>query len=274
MGTIDEQQALPLTGERTVPGVASEAYWFARHAAAYRHLAPACAGRDVVELGSGEGYGARLLGDAGAARVVGVDYDAWTTAHARARYAGGTTGFVRGNVVALPLADACADVVVGLQLLEHVWTPLELLAECRRVLRPGGLLALSTPNRLTFSPGLGRGERPADLFHVREHDADELVELVGVLNRSRTASGGLSVAALRVEALLGVHAGARLRALDDVHAAAGGFVAAQLASAPDNWDAALAADVAATTPGDFEVGPETAASLDLLLLARADGGAP
>src|SRR4029077_9598897 len=65
---------MPLTGERTVPGLAEENYWFRRHEVVYQRLTDRCAGRDVLEAGSGEGYGADLIADV-ARRVVGLDYD-------------------------------------------------------------------------------------------------------------------------------------------------------------------------------------------------------
>ena len=79
---------LPLTGERTLPGVRGEEYWFARHEAAYAWIADdatptRCATRVVVEAGSGEGYGAALLRDAGARVVVALEYDEAAVAHAR-----------------------------------------------------------------------------------------------------------------------------------------------------------------------------------------------
>ena len=60
---------------------------------------------------------------------------------------------MRGNLAALPLAESTVDVVANLQVIEHLWDQEGFLAECRRVLRPGGRLLLTTPNRLTFSPG-------------------------------------------------------------------------------------------------------------------------
>ena len=75
---------LPLTGERTVPGLAVENYWFRRHEVAYLHCVDVCAGRDVLEAGCGEGYGADLIA-ATARTVTAVDYDAATVAHVRAR---------------------------------------------------------------------------------------------------------------------------------------------------------------------------------------------
>ena len=76
---------MPLTGERTIPGLAIENYWFRRHEVVYRRLAPLCAGRDVLEAGCGEGYGADLIA-AVARRVIAVDYDEAAVAHVRARY--------------------------------------------------------------------------------------------------------------------------------------------------------------------------------------------
>ncbi len=249
--TIDDRDAaLPLTGERTAPGVWHEQYWYARHLAAYEYLLPHCAGRSVLDAGCGSGYGAALVRSAGARRVAGLDYDAAAVAHAARRYP--AVAFGRANLVRLPLVDDAVDVLLSLQVVEHIWTPQELLAEAARVLRPGGVLAMSTPNRRTFSPGLARGARPTNPFHVRELDGAELVDLVG--------------AHLRVTRLLGVHAGPRLRGLDRDHA---GLVRAQLAVPPQQWDAALARDVRSVTTADFAVSErDVDDSLDLLVLAE------
>src|SRR6266540_7436750 len=77
--------ALQLTGERTLPGIEIENYWFRRHEAAYLALAPYCRGGTVLEAGCGEGYGAAVLARV-ARRVVALDYDAATVAHAAATY--------------------------------------------------------------------------------------------------------------------------------------------------------------------------------------------
>src|SRR4029077_3897360 len=66
--------ALPLTGERTIPGLAEENYWFRRHEVVYERLASRCVGLDVLEAGCGEGYGADLIAGV-ARRVIGLDYD-------------------------------------------------------------------------------------------------------------------------------------------------------------------------------------------------------
>ena len=49
------ERRLPLTGERTIPGLAEENYWFRRHEVVYHRLADRCAGRDVLEAGAARG---------------------------------------------------------------------------------------------------------------------------------------------------------------------------------------------------------------------------
>ena len=240
---------VPLTGERTAPGIAHENYWFRRHEAVYQWVAALVTGRTVLEVGSGEGYGTALLARSARA-VVGLDYDGRTTAHAAASYPG--TWFARGNLAALPARTARFDLVVTLQVIEHVWDHGQFLAGCARVLRPGGTLVVSTPNRLTFSPGR---DRPLNPFHTREFAPDELVELV--------EGHGLAV-----QRLLGLHAGPRLGELD---ARFGGLVDAQLAAPPEAWPAALRTAVAGVRATDFVLrgeGVDPAGSLDLVLLAR------
>ena len=166
--TVTERAPLTLTGERTLPGIWQENYWLRRHQAAYDVFAPACAGARVLEAGCGEGYGAARLSAAGARTVIGVDLDATTLVHVRATYP--SVSPVRANLVLLPCADASVDVVVSAQTIEHLWDQDRFVRECARVLRPGGRLVMSTPNRLTFPPG--------NVFHSRELDARELVDLV------------------------------------------------------------------------------------------------
>ena len=234
--------SLPLTGERTVPGVAAENYWFRRHEAAYRWLVDALPvpGAVVVEAGCGEGYGGQLLADAGAAVVAGLDLDLATVRHAAVAYPG--VPVAAANLVALPLADGAVDLVVCSQVVEHLWDQDAFVAECARVLRPGGRLVVTTPNRLTFPPG--------NVFHSRELDATELSALVG--------------RHLEVRSVLGLRPGPRLAA---DQAENGDLVAAQIAAAGDPDDA-LRARVAAVTAADFVVDDhDLPGCLDLVLTA-------
>lgn len=239
---------LPLTGERTVPGIVAENYWFRRHEAAYLLALPHCRGARVLEAGCGEGYGAALIA-AEARAVIAVDYDALTAGHVARRYR--QLAAVRANLVHLPVVDASIDVVVGLQVIEHLWDQPRFLDECARVLRPGGALILSTPNRLTFSPGWVPGTPPLNPFHTRELSPSELASLLPPT--------------LALQDLRGLRHGPRLYAMDGRY---DGVVAAQLATDPARWPTGLLADVAAVRAEDFVVtDTELDVSLDLLLLA-------
>jgi SAM-dependent methyltransferase len=241
---------LPLTGERTVPGIPAENYWFRRHEAAYVFAQPYVTGQSVLEVGCGEGYGTALFA-ASASRVLGVDYDALTVAHAAATYP--QASFVRANLAALPVQSASVDVLATLQVIEHVWNHPEFVQECLRALRPGGLLIVTTPNRLTFSPGL---DAPVNPFHTREFTGAELSEL-------------LSQCGFAIDTVLGLHAAPRLRALDTEH---DGFVAAQLAVPPQLWSERLSDDVVTVAARDFVILAADVhsvdESLDLVVLAR------
>ena len=225
---------LTLTGERTIPGLDVENYWFRRHEVVYQQLAPRCAGLEVLEAGCGEGYGADLISRV-ARRVIALDYDETTVAHVRARYP--RVEVMHGNLAELPLADASVDVVVNFQVIEHLWDQAQFVRECARVLRPSGLLMVSTPNRITFSPGR---DTPINPFHTRELNADELTRLL-------VDAGFTSVS------MSGVFHGPRLAEMDARHG--GSIIDAQIARAVADapWPAELLADVAAVTSADFDV---------------------
>jgi SAM-dependent methyltransferase len=253
--------ALALTGERTVPELPEENYWFRRHEAAYAGV-PGWVPRPptvAIDAGCGEGYGvSALAGVFPGCRAIGIDYDATAMAHAARAYAGPHAAYLRGALTSLPLPDECADLVVSFQVLEHIWTPADCLRELARICRPGGTVVLTTPNRLTFSPGLARRERPANVYHCREYDAGELHEELG-----RWAPG------LEVAALLGVCPGARLRDWEFLH---GSIAIAQQRTEPAGWDPALAAAVAAVRADDFEIRPDRIDEcLDLVVVARQAG---
>jgi SAM-dependent methyltransferase len=225
---------LTLTGERTIPGLDVENYWFRRHEVVYQQLAPRCAGLEVLEAGCGEGYGADLISRV-ARRVIALDYDETTVAHVRARYP--RVEVMHGNLAELPQADASVDVVVNFQVIEHLWDQTQFVRECARVLRPSGLLMVSTPNRITFSPGR---DTPINPFHTRELNADELTRLL-------VDAGFTSVS------MSGVFHGPRLAEMDARHG--GSIIDAQIARAVADapWPAELLADVAAVTSADFDV---------------------
>jgi SAM-dependent methyltransferase len=144
---------------------------------------------------------------------------------------------MQANLAELPLPDASVDVVVNFQVIEHLWDQAQFVAECARVLRPSGLLMVSTPNRITFSPGR---DTPINPFHTRELNAREFTEL-------------LVDAGLTEVSVSGLFHGARLREMDARHG--GSIIDAQIerAVADAPWPEQLAADVAAVTIDDFDL---------------------
>jgi SAM-dependent methyltransferase len=158
---------LSLTGERTLPDVPEENYWFQRHLAVYRWIARRVAGLEVVDMACGEGYGTAELARR-AARVTGVDANPEAFEHARLKYTRPGVTFAR-ELVETWSGDC--DAVVFLQTIEHLENPEEVLAHFRAIVRPGGAVYVSTPNVLTLAPA--GEERSGNPWHVKEYRADE-----------------------------------------------------------------------------------------------------
>jgi 2-polyprenyl-3-methyl-5-hydroxy-6-metoxy-1,4-benzoquinol methylase len=237
-------ETLPLTGERTAPGIWHENYWFARHDAAYRWITTnlPSTGR-VLDAGCGEGYGAELLRLAGADSVIGLDYEDTTLRHVQRVYP--QLNVVQGNLVQTGFTDGVFDFITSLQTIEHLWEQPRFVAECARILAPSGTIVLSTPNRLTFPSG--------NWYHTRELTAAEFAELVEP--------------EFEITHTLGLHHGERLRSWEAQH---GSCVDAQLATEYDEWDAELSALVKSTQHNDFDIRPgDLDDPLDLVLVARA-----
>ena len=156
---------LALTGERTLPDVPEENYWFRRHLAVYEWIAERTWGRRVVDLACGEGYGTAVLART-AASVVGVDANPEAFEHARLRYPEVT--FER-NMIELWHGDV--DCVVFLQTIEHVQDPDAMLEHVRDLIGPDGVAYITTPNVLTLAPK--GAERSGNPWHVCEYRPEE-----------------------------------------------------------------------------------------------------
>jgi SAM-dependent methyltransferase len=244
-GTDSAAPGLVLTGERTLPGIDHENYWFRRHEAAYRALLPFVQGATVLEAGCGEGYGAAALRER-ARQVLAVDADPQAVEHAARTYP--QIDVVRSDLQRLPLAGGAIEAVTNLQVIEHLYDQEGFLSECARVLRPAGTLLITTPNRITFSPGR---DTPLNPFHTRELSAGELAELLGK--------------EFVVTRMMGLGHGSRLRRWERRN---GSVMDAQLAGPPEGWSPALRDFVAGVTADDFVVSAtDVDASLDLVAVA-------
>jgi len=180
---------LPLTGERTLPDVPEENYWYRRHLVVYEWIAARTRGQRVVDMACGEGYGSNVLA-ASAASVVGVDANPEAHEHARLRYRRPNLRFERDLVESF--AEPC-DAVVFLQTIEHVQDAGAILDHFGGMLAPGGTAYVSTPNLLTLAPpGAEKSDNP---WHVHEYRAEEFralceahfprVELLGLFHAGK-----------------------------------------------------------------------------------------
>jgi 2-polyprenyl-3-methyl-5-hydroxy-6-metoxy-1,4-benzoquinol methylase len=188
---------LPLTGERTLPDVPEENYWYRRHLAVYEWIAARVGGLRVVDMACGEGYGSDLLAGA-AASVVGVDANPEAHEHARLRYRRPNLRFERDLVEGF--AEPC-DAVVFLQTIEHVQDAGAILEHFKSMLAPGGTAYVSTPNLLTLAPpGAEKSDNP---WHVREYRAAEFralceahfdrVELLGLFHARKLRAHEIAI---------------------------------------------------------------------------------
>ncbi len=146
---------------------------------AYEHLhryalcAQHVAGKRVLDLACGTGYGTAIVGAQGA-QVTGADISATAIRLARLRHGSDNVTFVIADCFDLPFAAASFDVVVANEMIEHVADHDALITEARRVLVPGGLLLVSTPNK----PVYNRFKAP-NAFHISEMDQPEFMDLLG-----------------------------------------------------------------------------------------------
>lgn len=159
-------QKIEFTGERYVSGVAGPIQH--EHFHRYLFAAPYCRDRSVLDIACGEGYGCHVLAQV-ASSVVGVDIDAEAVRYAQDQYASSTLRFETGDATAIPLASGSVDVVTSFETIEHFADHERFLAEVARVLRPGGLVIISSPNRPIYSEESNYNNP----FHVRELDREE-----------------------------------------------------------------------------------------------------
>jgi SAM-dependent methyltransferase len=163
----DQPEGVPpleLTGERTLPDVPEENYWYRRHLVVYEWIAARIGGMKVVDLACGEGYGSEVLSRT-AAEVIGVDANPEAFAHASAKYSSETVSFRRELVESF---DEPRDAVVFLQTIEHIADPGPLLDGFARI---APVSYISTPNLLTLAPeGAEKSDNP---WHVKEYRLEE-----------------------------------------------------------------------------------------------------
>lgn len=157
-------------GERMVPETSGvTVFW--EHVYRYAFAARFARDRIVLDVACGEGYGSAAMLKAGAKSVIGVDLSGEACDHARRKYG---IDARQGSAESLPLGDASVDLVVSFETIEHLTNPSRFVDECARVLGPGGMLVVSTPNRKVYA----RPEIRPNPFHCSEMDEPEFREVL------------------------------------------------------------------------------------------------
>lgn len=162
---------LPWTGERFLPEMGGDIRL--EHLHRYLIALQLIRDKDVLDVACGEGYGTQLLCQT-ARSAVGVDISKDAIGHARANYSSGNLRFLEGDCTFIPLNEESIDVVISFETLEHHDRHEEMISEIRRVLRPNGILLISTPDKLHYSDEPNYHNE----FHVKELYSDEFRTLL------------------------------------------------------------------------------------------------
>lgn len=159
------------TGERL------ETFIYTRDAIEHLHryaiVTAYCNNKVVLDIACGEGYGSAILSE-NAKRVEGVDIDAATVANAKLKYKKDNVNYTTGDATKIPFEDASFDVVVSFETIEHHNKHDEMMREIRRVLKPEGIVIISTPDKHYYSDVPNFKNK----FHVKELYKDEFVKLI------------------------------------------------------------------------------------------------
>ena len=156
-------------GERMVPEFHKGGLIYAEHLLRYEAAVDFAKGKVVLDIASGSGYGTQLLSKH-AKKVYGIDVSQEAVDYSNQYFPGENIEYIVGDAEVIPLEDESVDLVVTFETIEHVKNYKLFLTEIKRILRPGGVVIVSTPNDLEFAEG--------NHFHLHEFQYEELLDLL------------------------------------------------------------------------------------------------
>jgi SAM-dependent methyltransferase len=159
--------------ERFKPGSGANSELHSQHVSRYDFASRFVAGKRVVDVACGTGYGSALLRERGALSVTGIDLSDEAIAFAQRQFVAEGISFIRGDV-SLLLSTGPAEVIVSFETIEHLDDPESLLIAARGILGGQGLFIVSTPVRHEGTIA----DRPANPYHVREWNETEFDDLL------------------------------------------------------------------------------------------------
>lgn len=168
---MENNSKLKLTGERLMPEIYE--YWSIEHLHRYALTFNLIIKKKVLDIASGEGYGTHLMAEY-AQHIIGVDISEDAIKHSNLKYKKDNLSYLHGSTSAIPIKDHSIDVVTSFETIEHHDEHEKMMQEIKRVLVPGGILIISSPDKKYYSD-MPNYKNP---FHVKELYADEFYELL------------------------------------------------------------------------------------------------
>lgn len=169
-----ESENLNFTGERFVPEMHGNIEL--EHLHRYLQAGEIAAGKVVLDIACGEGYGSAVLAKK-AVKVIGVDISVETVKHAQKRYQKENLEYMVGSCADIPLPDASVDMVVSFETIEHHEQHEQMMQEIKRVLRPTGVLLISSPDKYHYSASAGSDySNPYHIKELYQHEFKQLLE--------------------------------------------------------------------------------------------------
>lgn len=172
-----KKAVMQFTGEKVIEGSTPKRIWL-DHVARYKLASRYVGGKEVLDISCGTGYGSRILCDSGATKVVGVDISSETVDFAQTHYQIMGLEFKVGNILDINFSKNYFDVVTCFETIEHVQNQEKAFTELHRVLKPKGLLIISSPNRKLTSPGKSINDHPDNPFHTKEYSTGEFISVL------------------------------------------------------------------------------------------------
>lgn len=169
--TANKSTELEATGERFLPQM--QGTIALEHLHRYALAKDFAGGKVVLDIACGEGYGSAVLAGT-AEQVYGVDIAPDAIAHAKGAYQRPNLEFLVGRCAEIPLPAKAVDLVVSFETIEHHTEHEAMFAEIKRVLRPGGVMIMSSPDKLEYT----ERAHHANAYHVKELYAEEFKQLV------------------------------------------------------------------------------------------------
>ena len=166
--------SLEFTGERVIPGQVDSSLWN-EHLSRYRFALRFLGDKRVLDAGCGAGYGAREISQV-ASNITALDLSLDALAYGKDCYSAGNIHWVAATCEAFPFSSQSFDAVIAFEVIEHLRDQPAFLSEVKRVLAPGGILIVSTPNRAYYSEA--RAKSGPNLFHTTEFDYDEYLDIL------------------------------------------------------------------------------------------------